>query len=67
MNETEKLNKLIEPILIKVYNMAMGATERDGYDETVVRGATLVWAKEEVPKACKKYLVFRDGSEIELG
>lgn len=58
MTQTEELDRLLEPILIKVYEMAIHS--QGNYS---VRNATLVWAKEEARKACKESkLVFTDYS-----
>ncbi len=47
--QTEKLDNLMEPILVKVYNMALHSN-----GEWIVRRDTLLWAKEETRKACKE-------------
>ncbi len=52
--KTEKLDKLIEPVLVNVYDMAKNSLKRSADDETTVRHATLTWAKEEAKKACKE-------------
>ena len=39
-----EIEKKITVIAVKVYEMAMKASEREPYDESVVRKATLEWA-----------------------
>jgi len=43
-----ELRERVDTIIVKVYGMAEGATKRDGYEETVVRRATLEYAESEI-------------------
>lgn len=49
MTDIEKLDRLMEPIQIKIYDMGLHSNA-----DPIVRRDTLLWAKEEARKACKE-------------